>query len=98
VSMILGQGGDPYTNFSLDVGKSLRIWWWGYGRDLYNVGFPFPPEPYTHSNRVVAVNHGMEDVSWPDHDGRLYTVDVSAEASRDTSTPAAFRIQIGALS
>lgn len=98
MSMILGQGDDPYTNFSLDVGKSLRIWWWGYGHDRYNVGFPVPPEPYAHSNRIVAVDQGMEDVSWPDHDGPLYTVDVRAEPSRDTSTPAIFRIEIGALS
>jgi hypothetical protein len=97
MSMILGPGGDPWANWSLDPGKTMRIWWWGYGRDLYNVGFPFPPAPFGDFNRTVAVNHGMENVNWPSHQGLLYTLDVRAEPSRDSSMPAWFRVQIGSL-
>ena len=97
MSMILGRDGDPLVNWSLDPGKSMRIWWWGYGANFYNVGFPLPPQPFGDFNRIVAVNHGMENVDWPSHQGLIYTLDVRAEPSRNSYWSAWFLVQIGGL-
>jgi hypothetical protein len=97
MSLIFGSDGDPLVNFTLDLGSTMRLWWWGFG-EQYNVGFPFAPSIATVSNRVVADNHGMEYVEWPDHTGLLYTTDVHAEDTRHTGIAAVFRMQIGHLS
>lgn len=94
MSTIIGDG-NPLVNFTLSPGSSTRIWWYGFGGA--SIGFPVNPVFFQISNRLVAINHGMEAVNQPDFQGPLYTVDVTAEDTLGDGSPAAYRIQIGNL-
>ena len=96
MSQIFGSNNNPLDNFTLDPGKSMRMWWYGFGNSLYNVGFPCFPSLVSPSNRIVTDDHGME---WSDdHNDWLYTTDVHAEASQGNAQPADFRMWVGLLS
>jgi len=99
MSTIIGANNDPLASFTLEPGKPVRIWWYGFGEGGigYNVGFPFPSVIKTLSNRVVADNHGMESVDFSST-GLIYTVDLHAEDSLGGDEFAVFRIEIGSLS